>query len=153
MLLHHLGPFRVSPGSIMHLDNPHNYSPSSIVIFCSSDDYKFFMINSSSNQALAQGQVINHQEHPSPTHSRSYVSLHHPQQQQNMLNNIMMSETPISISSHYNPTECLEMSEVVAAGGGVSGVGAAAGAPAQGQSEHYIYVTYPPELKRKLLER
>lgn len=98
------------------------------------------MTNSSSNQTLAQSlnmaqqqHLLNH-EHPSPTHSRSYASLHHPQQQ-NMLNNMVLSEKVTATS-----TDCLEMSDVIPAA-------------AAGQSEHYIYVTYPPELKRRLLER
>lgn len=40
--------------------------------------------------------------------------------------------------------------------GGGSSAGAATGGGdfgELGQSEHYIYVTYPPELKRRLLER
>lgn len=32
-------------------------------------------------------------------------------------------------------------------------LGADPGAADMGQSEHYIYVTYPPDLKRRLLER
>lgn len=136
----------------------------SLSLAFSSDDYKFFMINSSSNQTLAAHQSLNphhqqqlltpplHNNQPSPTHSRSYVSLHHPQHQNMMNNNIMLAEKPLMTS--YNPTDCLEMSDVIA-GGGVSTAGTAGNSSAAtvaGQ-EHYIYVTYPPELKRRLLER
>ena len=120
------------------------FSPSS------SDDYKFFMINSSSSQTLLQTPLLNQQHHnhphdqPSPTHSRSYVSLHHPQQQ-NLLNNMMM--TGDAPPASYHPTDCVEMSDVIA---GPSEAGAST---SDGQGEHYIYVTYPPELKRRLLER
>lgn len=101
------------------------------------------MINSSSNQTLTL------HDHPSPTHSRSYVSLHLPQQQ-NMMNNMMiLPETP---ASSFHPTEVLEMSDVIAGSGGAT-VGTSATTAGAGQSEHYIYVTYPPELKRRLLER
>lgn len=103
------------------------------------------MINSSSNQTLSL------HDHPSPTHSRSYGSLH-PQQQNMLLNNMILPDgTPAAAS--FNPTECLEMSDVIAGGGGGATVGTTAAAAAAGQSEHYIYVTYPPELKRRLLER
>lgn len=52
----------------------------------------------------------------------------------------MMSETPC------NPTDCLDMNEV-------ANVAQTGGGAVAGPSEHYIYVTYPPELKRRLLER
>lgn len=35
----------------------------------------------------------------------------------------------------------------------VANVAQTGGGAVAGQSEHYIYVTYPPELKRRLLER
>lgn len=102
------------------------------------------MINSSSSQTLAQPlHPLDDHHHSSPAHSRGYVSLHHPQQQ-NLLNNMLVSEA--AQGSSYNPTDCLEMSDVIAGDAGVGG-GAAQ------SSEHYIYVTYPPELKRRLLER
>ncbi|XP_058059731.1 uncharacterized protein LOC131210490 [Anopheles bellator] len=43
----------------------------------------------------------------------------------------------------------------LAAGGSTAGTGSGTGefGSELGQSEHYIYVTYPPELKRRLLER
>lgn len=59
--------------------------------------------------------------------------------------NMVLSEKVAATS--FNSTDCLEMSDVIP--GGVS----AATTAAAGQSEHYIYVTYPPELKRRLLER
>lgn len=68
-----------------------------------------------------------------------------------LLNNMILPDgTP---AASFNPTECLEMSDVIAGGGGGATVGTTAAAAAAGQSEHYIYVTYPPELKRRLLER
>lgn len=84
-----------------------------------SDDYKFFMTNSSSSQALA-----------SPTHSRTYSSATH-----QLLNNAHPSEDFYSTGS-------------------IGQVGGGYAMDELGQhSEHYIYVTYPPELKRRLLER
>lgn len=70
-----------------------------------------------------------------------------PGQQNLLLNNNMnmvMSDTPMS---SYSPTDCLEMSDVIS--GGEPNGGQTIGVT----NEHYIYVTYPPELKRRLLER
>lgn len=61
---------------------------------------------------------------------------------------MMLAETPC------NPTDCLDMNEVAnVAQTGAGGVGGGGAGAVAGQSEHYIYVTYPPELKRRLLER
>lgn len=144
LLLHNLGSIRVSG-----FCNPLNHDSFTHVCSSSSDDYKYFMMNSTSSQALAHH--LHQQDHPSPTHTRSYLGGQSAMQaqQQNLFNNMIMADNgPYGVAPSYpNPTDCLDLNSIPTTSTATnSGV-------ATGQNEHYIYVTYPPELKRRLLER
>lgn len=105
--------------------------------------------------------------HTSPTHQLLHLQHHHQH-----LNPVTTVNYP-TVSAHAHP-----MHSVAAAAAGISMTTAAVGSSTAaasiptvstvgypeniygvqdfnelGQSEHYIYVTYPPELKRRLLER
>lgn len=67
-------------------------------------------------------------------------------QQQNLFNNLILTDNHNNDGLYGpNPTDCLDINSATTT--------ASSGGAAAGQSEHYIYVTYPPELKRRLLER
>lgn len=76
--------------------------------------------------------------HPSGSHNQTTVSSI---QHQNILNQQQAASGSSGIYSD----------DYAAAAAAANNMGAEYGD--LGQSEHYIYVTYPPELKRRLLER
>lgn len=140
-------------------EHEHEHEPE--LVSLSSDDHMSpppTMLTSNFMQSDGHMSPIHHHIHDQPAYHQSHYnsgtitpSLHttHSQSHQMGHNNPSASMSNVSVS--VNPTPSSR--STTPAGGYSDEFYTAHDFNEMSQSEHYIYVTYPPELKRRLLER